>query len=82
MPGDLKTIAMPGKTETEIIEIAGRELKIHWNSPRFGEWLAWCYVAAPSNIHHEGAGFEARAPSVDAAKAELLRQVEAHLAKA
>lgn len=72
---------MPGKTETEVREIGGRQLKVHWNSPRFGEWLAWCYVPAASNIHHEGAGFEARAASPEAAREELLRKVEAHLAK-
>ena len=73
---------MPTPTEMEIVTIEGREIKVRWNSPRFKEWLAWCYVAAPSNLHQDGVGFEVRADSPEAAKAALLEKVKAHLAQA
>jgi hypothetical protein len=65
--------------ETELVTLAGREIKIHWKSPRFKEWLAWCYVAAGSNSPMEGVGFEARADSPEGAKTALLEQVRTHL---
>lgn len=65
--------------ETEVITVAGRAIKVHWKSPRFKEWLAWCYVPAESNSPMEGVGFEARADSAEAAKAALLEKVRAHL---
>jgi hypothetical protein len=70
---------MPAAAETEIVTLAGREIKVHWKSPRFKEWLAWCYVAADTNSPMEGAGFEVRADSPEAAKAALLEKVRAHL---
>ena len=65
--------------ETEIVTLAGREIKVHWKSPRFKEWLAWCYVAADTNSPMEGVGFEVRADSPEGAKAALLEKVRAHL---
>jgi hypothetical protein len=70
---------MPAPAETEVRTIEGREIKIHWKSPRFGEWLAWCYVPGPNNLHHEGVGFEARAATPEEAKAALLERAEAHI---
>ena len=65
--------------ETELVTIAGREVKVHWKSPRFKEWLAWCYVAADTNSPMEGVGFEARAETPEAAKEALLARVREHL---
>jgi hypothetical protein len=65
----------------EVRTIQGRELKIRWNSPRFHEWLAWCYVPAASMMPNEGVGFEARAETAEAAKAALIAKVEAHLSQ-
>ncbi len=73
-------IKMPEPAQTEVREIGGREIKIHSKSPRFGEWLAWCYVEGASGLHHEGAGFEARAASREAARSALVQQVEGYLA--
>ena len=70
---------MPGAAETEIVTINGREVKVHWKSPRFKEWLAWCYVAAESNSPMEGTGFEARSDTPEGARAALLAKVRAHL---
>lgn len=70
---------MPTAAETELVTVGGREIKVHWKSPRFGEWLAWCYVPADSNSPMEGVGFESRASSAEAAKAALLEKVRAHL---
>lgn len=72
---------MPEPTQVETATIAGREIKIRWNSPRFREWLAWCYVPAASMLPNEGVGFEARAESAEAAKAALIEKVTAHLAQ-
>jgi hypothetical protein len=65
--------------ETELIKIGDREIKVHWKSPRFKEWLAWCYVAADTNSPMEGVGFEARAETAEAAKQALLATVREHL---
>ena len=70
-------MAAPAQIET--VTIQGRELRVRWKSPRFGEWLAWCYVASSSGLPTEGTGFEARAESPEAAKSALLEQVTAHL---
>jgi hypothetical protein len=72
---------MPEPTQTEVRAIRGRELKIHWNSKRLGEWLAWCYVPGPNNLPNEGVGFEARAATAEAARKALLEKVESHLAR-
>lgn len=72
---------MPTPTEMEVVTVEGRELKVRWNSPRFREWLAWCYVPAASMLPNEGVGFEARAETPDAAKAALLEKVRAHLTR-
>lgn len=72
---------MPQPTEMEVQTIQGREVKIRWNSPRFREWLAWCYVPAESMLPNEGVGFEARADSAEAAKAALIEKVTAHLSQ-
>ena len=73
---------MPEKAQSEIQTVSGREVKVHWKSPRFKEWLAWCYLAAASGLHSEGVGFEARADTPEAAKAALIEKVCAHLDKA
>lgn len=65
--------------ETEIVTLAGREIKLHWKSPRFQEWLAWCYVPAPDLSPMGGVGFEARAATPEAARQELLDRVKRHL---
>lgn len=70
---------MPAAAQTELVTIQGREIKVHWKSPRFKEWLAWCYVPADSNSPMEGVGFEARSDSPDGAKEALLAKVRAHL---
>lgn len=72
---------MPQPSEMEVQTIQGREVKIRWNSPRFKEWLAWCYVPALDNAHNAGVGFEVRAETAEAAKAALIAKVEAHLAQ-
>ena len=66
--------------ETEVRTVQGREVKVHWKSPRFKEWLAWCYVPAASNSPMEGTGFEARGDSPESAKAALWEKVTAHVA--
>ena len=70
---------MPEHAEMEVRTVHGREFNVRWKSPRFGEWLAWCYLASPNLWPSEGVGFEARAGSAEEAKAALLQQVEAHL---
>ena len=70
---------MPETAELEVRNIAGRELKIRWKSPRHGEWLAWCYVPSASMLPNEGVGFEARAESPEAAKQAVVEKIEAHL---
>ncbi|MGV3723034.1 MAG: hypothetical protein ACO1SX_19210 [Actinomycetota bacterium] len=70
---------MPTPTEMELVTVEGRELRVRWNSPRFKEWLAWCYVPGPNGLPNEGAGFEVRAESAEAAKAALMEKVRAHL---
>jgi hypothetical protein len=70
---------MPADAQVETVTISGRELKLRWKSPRHQEWLAWCYVPAPSMLPNEGVGFEARADNPEAAKAAVLEQVRAHL---
>jgi len=70
---------MPGKAQSESLTIEGRQLNVHWKSPRFGEWLAWCYVPAASMLHQDGVGFEARAQTAEAAREALLEKVRAHL---
>ena len=71
---------MPEAAKLEVVTIDGREIKLRWKSPRFGEWLAWCYVPAGNNLHNEGAGFEARAASEEAAKEACLDKARAHIA--
>jgi hypothetical protein len=71
---------MPEAGNIETVTLHGRELRVRWRSPRFGEWLAWCYVPAASMLPNEGVGFEARAGSPEEAKAALLEQVQRHLA--
>ncbi len=73
---------MPAPAEMEVRTVAGREVKVRWKSPRFKEWLAWCYLPADNGIHQDGVGFEARAGSPDEAKAALIAQVERHFAGA
>jgi hypothetical protein len=70
---------MPEAAQMELVTIAGREIRVRWKSPRFGEWLAWCYVPSDDGLHNQGAGFEARAATPEAARAALLEQVRAHL---
>lgn len=70
-------MAAPAQMET--VTILGRELRVRWKSPRFGEWLAWCYVPSDSGLPTEGTGFEVRAETAEAARAALLEKVEAHL---
>ena len=70
---------MAEQGQVEVVTISGREIKVRWKSPRFKEWLAWCYVPAESMLHNQGTGFEARADSPEAAKAALLEKVRAHL---
>lgn len=72
---------VPVPAEVEVHTIHGRTLNVRWKSSRHGEWLAWCYVPAPSMMPNEGVGFEARAESPEAAKAALLEKVSAHLSK-
>jgi len=73
---------MPETAQMEVHTIRGREIKIRWKSPRHQEWLAWCYVPAPSMLPSEGVGFEARAESAEAAKSAVVAKVEAYLAQA
>lgn len=70
---------MPDPAQMETVTVQGRELRVRWKSPRHGEWLAWCYVPSASGLPTEGAGFEARAESAEAARAALLEKVETHL---
>lgn len=65
----------------EVVNIEGREVRVRWRLARHGEWLAWCYVAGTSQLHNEGVGFEARAGSPEAAKAELIEKARAHISK-
>jgi hypothetical protein len=67
--------------EMEVQTIAGREVKIRWKSPRFREWLAWCYLPGPGLLPSEGVGFEARAETPEAAKEALIRKVTEHLSQ-
>ncbi len=67
------------QAQMETVAVAGRELKVRWKSPRFQEWLAWCYVPADNLLHNQGVGFEARAETPEAAKAALLEKVREHL---
>lgn len=71
---------MADAAQVEVRTVQGREVKIRWKLARHGEWLAWCYVPAPSMLPHEGVGFEARAATPEAARAEVLERVTAHLA--
>lgn len=73
---------MPEQGQMEVVNVRGQEIRVRWRSPRFKEWLAWCYVPAASMLPNEGVGFEARAETPEAAKAALLEKVEAHLAAA
>jgi hypothetical protein len=66
--------------ETEELTIEGRTFKVHWKSPRFKEWLAWCYVPSSTNSPMEGVGFEARAETPESAREALLAKVREHLA--
>lgn len=70
---------MPDAAQLELVTIEGREIKLRWKSPRFGEWLAWCYVPAGNNLHNEGAGFEARAATADAAREACLEKARAFI---
>ena len=70
---------MPAAAQTEVVTIQDREIKVHWKSPRFKEWLAWCYVPAESNSPMEGVGFEARAETPESAREALLAKVRSHL---
>ena len=70
---------MPVPAEMEEITIANRPLRLRWKSPRFGEWLAWCYVPSESGMPNEGVGFEARAASAEAARAEVVRRITDYL---
>lgn len=70
---------MAAAAEMEVVTVAGRELRVRWRSPRFGEWLAWCYVPGESGLHQDGVGFEARARTAEEARAALLDRVRAHL---
>ena len=70
---------MPEQAQMEVRTIQGRQIKIRWKSPRFREWLAWCYVPAPSMLPNEGVGFEARAESPEAAKEALIQKVTEYL---
>jgi hypothetical protein len=70
---------MPTAAENEVVTLAGREIKLHWKSPRFQEWLAWCYVPAADLSPMGGVGFEVRAGTPEEARAELLARVKAHL---
>ena len=45
---------MPAAAELEVHTIHGRKINVRWKSSRHGEWLAWCYVAAPSMLPNEG----------------------------
>lgn len=67
---------MAEQARMEVRTIGGREVKLRWKSPRFGEWLAWCYVPGPNLLPHEGVGFEARAATADAAREAVIAQVE------
>jgi hypothetical protein len=71
---------MPETAEMEVRTIAGREIKIRWKSPRFGEWLAWCYVPGDGGQFHEGVGFEARDATPEAAREAVAAKAAAHLA--
>jgi hypothetical protein len=71
---------MAQQAEMEVRAVDGCEVKVRWKSPRFGEWLAWCYLPGPGLLPHEGVGFEARAGSAEEAKEALVEQVRAHLA--
>ncbi len=70
---------MPETAQMEIVNVEGREIKLRWKSPRFGEWLAWCYVPAQTQLHNEGAGFEARAATPDEAKEACLAKARNYL---
>ena len=72
---------MPEQAQMEVHTVAGREIKVRWKSPRFREWLAWCYVPGPNLLPNEGVGFEARAETPEAARQALLEKVKAHLSE-
>jgi hypothetical protein len=72
---------MPEQAQIENQTIGGQEVKVHWKSSRFGEWLAWCYLPGPNLLPNEGVGFEARAATPEAAKDALVEKIAAHLAK-
>ena len=78
MPGYILT-SMPEQAELEIKNIQGREIRVRWKLARHGEWIAWAYVPSNAGLFNEGVGFEARAGSPEAAKAELVDRITQHL---
>jgi hypothetical protein len=73
---------MRQEAHVEEITVQERSLKLRWKLDRHGEYLAWVYVAGASGLFQDGVGFEARASSPEEARAHVVAQVEAHLAKA